>query len=129
MVLKLISSKRVEHNFIYFIKRCVTLYQCGASYFWGMSEKSLKLMKAMEIMRAWSQDKRPFSISYCSLNESSKSSEGKKTEKNILLASGYRRNQSDKHDILVSFIRTDTMERRQFYLPLLLEFNGIKIKI
>lgn len=97
--------------------------------FLGMAEKSLSLMKAMEIMRALSRDKVPFSISYCSLNESSKTSEGKKTEENILLASGYRRNQSEKHDILVSFIRTETMERRQFYLPLLLEFNGIKIKI
>lgn len=97
--------------------------------FLGMTEKTLSLMKAMEIMRAWSRDKRPFSICYCSLNDSSKTSEGKKTEENILLASGYRRNQSDKHDILVSFIRTENNERRQFYLPLLLEFNGIKIKI
>ena len=97
--------------------------------FLGMAEKTLNLMKAMAIMRDWSRDKRPFSISYCSFNESSKISEGKKTEENILLASGYRRNQSNKHDILVSFIRTDNMDRRQFYLPLLLEFNGIKIKI
>lgn len=94
-----------------------------------MSEKTLSLMKAMAIMRALSRDNVPFSFSFCSFNESSKSSEGEKTEKNILLASGYRRNQSDKHDILISFIRTETLERRQFYLPLLLSFNGIKIKI
>lgn len=94
-----------------------------------MPEKKLSLMKAMEMMRALSRDKVPFSFSYCAFNESSKKSEGRKTESNVILMSGYRRNQSDKHDILVSFLRLDTNERRQFYLPLLLEFNGIKIKI
>lgn len=89
---------------------------------------TVSLMKAMEIMRQMSRDNVPFSISYCALNESSKSSEGIKIEKNIILQQGYRRNQSDKHDILVSFLRIETGERRQFHLPLLMSFNGIKIK-
>ena len=67
-------------------------------------------------------------FSYCAFNDTTKTSDGKKTETNVLLQSGYRRNQSKKFDILVSYIRTDTNERRQFYLPLLLELNGIKIK-
>lgn len=85
-------------------------------------------MKALEIMRQLSRDKVPFSIAYCTLDETNKKSEGLKSEQNILLQTGYRRNQSDKSDILISFLRTDSGERRQFYLPLLMEFNGIKIK-
>lgn len=41
---------------------------------------------------------------------------------------GYRRNQSKKADVLASFMRMDTEERRQFYWPLLCELNGRKIK-
>lgn len=85
-------------------------------------------MKAAEIMRAMSRDNVPFSIVYCALDTSRGISEGLKTEKNIILQKGYRRNQSDKSDVLVSFLRIDTGERRQFYLPLLLELNGVKIK-
>lgn len=78
-------------------------------------------------MRQLSRDKVPFSFSYFSLNESDRKSEGLKTEEKVLLMQGYRRDQSDKSDILVSFLRVDTNERRQFYLPLLMSFNGIKI--
>ncbi|PIE50779.1 MAG: hypothetical protein CSA38_01960 [Flavobacteriales bacterium] len=79
-------------------------------------------------MRNLSEQNIPFSIKYCSFNESKKESKGFKSENNILLMKGYRRNQSDKSDLLVSFQRMDTRQRRQFYLPLLIEFNGIKIK-
>lgn len=94
-----------------------------------MSVKSIKLMKAMEIMRALSRDNVPFSISYYSFNESKKISEGIKLEEKIILQSGYRRNQSKKSDILVSFLRLDSKERRQFYLPLLQSLNGIKVMV
>lgn len=85
-------------------------------------------MKAMEIMRTYSRDNVPFSLTYYSLDETRNISQGVKTETNIILAAGYRRNQSDKSEVLASFLRMDTMERRQFYIPLILELNGIKIK-
>lgn len=86
-------------------------------------------MRAVEIMRSLSRDNVPFSIVFYSYNESKGSSEGLKTEENIVLQSGYRRNQSDKSEVLVSYLRVDTGERRQFYLPLLWSLNGIKIKV
>lgn len=82
----------------------------------------------MEIMRDLSRQNIPFSIKYISLNDSEKNSKGIVEEKNIVLMQGYRRNQSKKADILASFMRMDTEERRQFYWPLLCELNGRKIK-
>ena len=79
-------------------------------------------------MRDLSRQNIPFSIKYISLNDSEKISKGIVEEKNILLMQGYRRNQSKKADILTSFMRMDTEERRQFYWPLLCELNGRKIK-
>ena len=89
----------------------------------------LKLMRSVEIMRALSRDNVPFSITFYSFNESKNISEGLKSEENIVLQSGYRRNQSDKSEVLISYLRCDTGERRQFYLPLLWSLNGIKIKV
>lgn len=85
-------------------------------------------LRAMQIMRDLSRQNIPFSIKYISLNDSEKNSKGIVEEKNIVLMQGYRRNQSKKADILASFMRMDTEERRQFYWPLLCELNGRKIK-
>ncbi len=91
------------------------------------SERTMTPVRALEIMREMNRQGVPFNIKYLSFNETEKKSEGFKSEEKIFLAKGYRRNQSKKHDILVSFVRL-TGERRQFYYPLLTEFNGIKIK-
>ena len=91
------------------------------------SKRTMTPVRALEIMREMNRQGVPFNIKYLSFNETGKKSEGFKSEEKIFLAKGYRRNQSKKHDILVSFVRL-TGERRQFYYPLLTEFNGIKIK-
>ena len=91
--------------------------------------KEIKLMKAVEIMRHLSEHNITFDIEFISYNESTGKSEGLKKETKILLMPGYRRNQSSKHDILVSYLRTETNERRQFYLPLLMKLGEFKIKI
>ncbi len=84
-------------------------------------------MKAVEIMRELSRQNIPFSISYLTMNETEQRSNGFKREENILLMAGYRRGQSHKAGLLLSFMRMDTEERRQCYLPLLMSFNGRKI--
>ena len=91
--------------------------------------KEIKLMKAVETMRHLSEHNIPFDIEIISYNKSTRKSEGLKKETKILLMPGYRRNQSSKHDILVSYLRTETNERRQFYLPLLMKLGEFKIKI
>jgi hypothetical protein len=91
------------------------------------SERTMTPAKALEIMREMNRQGVPFNIKYLSFNETEKKSEGFKSEEKIFLAKGYRRNQSKKYEVLVSFVRLSG-ERRQFYYPLLIEFNGIKIK-
>lgn len=86
-------------------------------------------MKAVETMRHLSEHNIPFDIEFISYNETTKTSEGLKREEKILLMPGYRRNQSSKHDILISYLRTKTNERRQFYLPLLMKLGEFQIKI
>ena len=77
----------------------------------------------METMRHLSEHNIPFDIEFISYNERLKK------ETKILLMPGYRRNQSSKHDILVSYLRTETNERRQFYLPLLMKLGEFQIQI
>ena len=83
----------------------------------------------METMRHLSEHNIPFDIEFYSYNETTEKSEGLKKETKILLMPGYRRNQSSKHDILVSYLRTETNERRQFYLPLLMKLGEFQIQI
>lgn len=92
-----------------------------------MKPRKLSTLKAAEAMRRMSANGQVFHVKYVGFNESTGKSSGIREEKNILLQKGYRRNQSKKADLLMSFYRADTMERRQFYLPLLLEVNGVKI--
>ncbi|AZA93040.1 Uncharacterised protein [Chryseobacterium nakagawai] len=90
-------------------------------------QKTITPVRALEIMREMSRQGIPFNFKYLSYNETEKKSDGFKSEEKIFLAQGYRRNQSNKHEVLVSFVRISG-ERRQFYYPLLIEFNGIKVK-
>jgi hypothetical protein len=91
------------------------------------SDRTMTPIAAVEIMREMTRQGVPFNIKFLSWNETEKKSYGFKSEEKIFLEKGYRRNQSKKHDVLVSFSRSNG-ERRQFYYPLLTEFNGIKIK-
>jgi len=93
-----------------------------------MSEITITPIRAVEIMRELSRQCIPFSIKYLSCNETEKKSEGFKTEVEISLEKGYRRNQSKKHDVLISFSRIRTGERRQFYYPLVIQLNDIKVR-
>ncbi|MEI7486281.1 MAG: hypothetical protein WCJ72_02515 [Chryseobacterium sp.] len=93
-----------------------------------MAEITITPIKAVEIMRELSRQCIPFSIKYLSYNETEKRSEGFKTEIDISLEKGYRRNQSKKHGILVSYSRLRTGERRQFYYPLVIQLNDIKVR-
>lgn len=111
----------------FFMPFCVTTLRCGTFYFRSMVE-TITPLRAMKIMRELSAQNIPFSMKFISLNASDKVSKGIVEENNIILMQGYRRNQSKKVDVLASFMRMDTDERRQFYWPLLVELNGRKIK-
>lgn len=113
--------------FSFILNRNASQLYVAAHFIFGTME-TVSPLRALEIMRELSRQNIPFDIKFISLNETDKRCCGIKEEKQIILTAGYRRNQSRKSDILVSYERILTSERRQFYFPLLCELNGRKIK-
>jgi hypothetical protein len=62
-----------------------------------------------------------------SYNETKGESGGVKVVTNAQLRMGYRNSQSNKASILIGYVNAQD-GNRWFYLPLLLSFNGHKIK-
>jgi hypothetical protein len=68
-----------------------------------------------------------FSFTFMSYNETKGTSGGIKEVSKAQLRMGYRMNQSDKSRVLIGYVN-ELDGNRWFYLPLLLSFNGKKIK-
>lgn len=83
---------------------------------------------ALKRMREQSKSGMPFSFSYISFNNTTGKSEGVKHVNKALLRKGYKSNQSDKKDILIAYEDIDKGKNRQFYLPLLIKYEGICLK-
>lgn len=90
-------------------------------------QPTIKIHEAIKRMRTLTEIGVPFSFSFYSYNASLRVTDGIKHVSNAQLRKGYRENQSDKADILIGYVNAH-QENRWFYLPLLLTFNGIKIK-
>lgn len=89
---------------------------------------TIKLRDAIRRMRQLSAVNVPFSFSFISYSEVNQSSNGYKVVDKALLRAGYRRSQSDYHNILIAYTDfTDKESSRQFYLPLLMTFNNLQI--
>lgn len=90
-------------------------------------QATIKIHEAVKRMRMLTEIGVPFSFSFYSYNASKGATEGIKHVDKAQLRKGYRDNQSDKADILIGYVNAQ-QQSRWFYLPLLLSFNGIKIK-
>jgi len=88
----------------------------------------ITLKQALKGMRDLSARNIPFSFSYISYNEQLQTSSGYKEVAQALLRTGYRNNQSRKANILIAYTDCAEDSPRQFYLPLLMTFNGQKIQ-
>lgn len=97
-----------------------------------MSNQPIKLRDAIQKMRDLSELNIPFSFGYISCDTSSRTSKGYKVVDKAILRLGYRADQSKKSDILIAYIdyKSNGIEdNRQFYLPLLMMFNGQYISV
>jgi hypothetical protein len=94
-----------------------------------MPAPTIKLQDALLRMRDLTKKSIPFSFSYISYSEQQRSSDGLKVVANALLRPGYREDQSDKANILIAYTDLSNDNHRQFYLPLLMSFNGQLIEI
>ena len=86
---------------------------------------TIKLRDAIQQMRKLSSAGVPFSFTFISYSEQLQKSDGLKGVENALLRTGYRQDQSDKHNLLIAYKSFNGSQEgdRQFYLPLLMTFN------
>ncbi len=71
----------------------------------------------------------PFSIEFYSWNSTKGQSDGYKIVSNAQLRKGFRKDQSDKAEVLIAYVDHDKGANRFFYLPLLMKFNGLTIEV
>jgi hypothetical protein len=90
--------------------------------------QTIKMYDALQRMRKLSEMGVPFSIGFVTCNLSTQSTKGYKVVPNAVLRAGYRDDQSHLANILVAYTDMSDETSRQFYLPLLLMFNGFKIE-
>lgn len=83
---------------------------------------------ALKRMREQTHAGVPFSFSYLSYNETKGTSSGVKHVAKAILRKGYHKDQSDKSELLVAYKDINTGKQRQFYLPLLIKYEGICLK-
>lgn len=89
---------------------------------------TIRLYKAINIMRQSTEAGRPFMISYLSYNSTKGISNGVRIHNRVILRQGYNKTQSHLYNELLSFKDIETKENRQCYVALLLSINNIKIR-
>lgn len=89
--------------------------------------QTIKLYDAVKRMRQLTELGIPFTFSFLSYNDTTRTSDGFKDITNAQLRKGYRDDQSNKADLLIGYVNAQD-GKRWFYLPLLIKFNGYTIK-
>jgi len=94
-------------------------------YFCFMEE--INIYDALRLMRKLSAENFPVSFSFISCDRSRKISSGLIKVKNGILTKGMPNSKSKYAKNLIAYENTDTGERKQFWLPLLMTVNNYKI--
>ena len=89
--------------------------------------KEIYIYDAIKIMRKLSTQNFPFEFSYISCDRTRQTSSGHKIIKKASLSKGLPRKKSEFADWLIAYEDLETGEKKQFWLPLLMTFNNIKI--
>jgi hypothetical protein len=88
---------------------------------------TISLYSAIKKMRQLTEYGIPFSFEFYSHNSTKGTTGGLKKVDKALLRQGFRRDKSDKADILIGYTNYQEATDRFFYLPLLMKFNGLQI--
>lgn len=88
---------------------------------------TIKLYDALKRMRTFTDLGIPFEFKFLSYNATTGKSDGFKQVTNAQLRKGYRDDQSSKSQLLIGYVNENDANR-WFYLPLLIMFNGYRIK-
>lgn len=89
----------------------------------------MDLYEAIKQMRKLSAEGTPFSFTFMSYNATAGTSDGIIEVRRARLR---KREKSEHHrdaEIVEAYLDLDTMQPRRFYQPLLMSFNGVKVKL
>lgn len=89
--------------------------------------KEINIYDALKAMRKLSAQNFPFSIGFISCNTSQGHSEGYIERDMVLLSAGLPKSKSDFANDLIAYEDLSTGDKKHFWLPLLMKFNGLKI--
>lgn len=89
--------------------------------------KAINIYTALRVMRKLSNENIPFSIEFISCNRSRQESHGLVRVEKAILSKGLRDNQSIHSQNLIAYEDINSKEKKHFWLPLLMKFNGLKI--
>ncbi|MHA3046500.1 hypothetical protein [Riemerella anatipestifer] len=92
-----------------------------------LENKEINIYDALRAMRKLSSQNIPFSIGFISCDRSRGESGGYKVIDRALLSAGLPKSKSRYAKNLIAYENTDTGEKKHFWLPLLMKFNGLKI--
>jgi hypothetical protein len=92
-------------------------------------DATIGLYEAISAMRNLTTDRVPFSIRWMSYNSSSNTSAGMKEIKSCFLRKAASAEVNERADMMLYLWNVDTKENRKCYKPLLMYFNGLKIKV
>lgn len=82
----------------------------------------ISMYTALKRMRQLTESGVPFEVVFFTTN-------GKvKRVQRAMLRHGYRKEQSDKHLVLIGYVDVETNQYRQFHRSLLMQFNNIDIQ-
>lgn len=85
--------------------------------------------EAIKQMRNISQKGGEFSFSFMSYSQDRNKSEGIKNVSRAVLTASSNVAQNRNHDIMINYFDIDNNENRRCYIPLLMEFNNIKLQL
>ncbi|WP_315056839.1 hypothetical protein [Chryseobacterium indoltheticum] len=89
--------------------------------------EQINVYDALKLMRKLSSDNFPFTFSFISCDRSKRYSKGLVVIEEGILTKGMPKSKSKYANNLIAYENTKTGERKQFWLPLLMTVNNIKI--
>ena len=91
--------------------------------------KEINIYDAMKLMRKLSAENFPFRIEFASCDTTRGTSKGLVVVEKVKLIKGLKAKQSKYHKLKIFYENMDTGEQRNFWMPLLLKVNDLKITL
>lgn len=91
--------------------------------------KEINIYDAMKLMRKLSAENFPFRIEFASCDTTRGTSKGLVVVEKVKLIKGLKAKQSKHHKLKIFYENMDTGEQRNFWMPLLLKVNDLKITL